>query len=83
MICSSIFICKDNIVAKASHRKHGGRRKKAGRKPLLEGDRRRHRVVVHLTDDEFATLEDIADSMEMFPGAAAYELLTRAFDWYD
>jgi hypothetical protein len=38
---------------------------------------------VHLTDSEFDTLQDIADSMEMFPGAAAYALLLRAFDWYD
>ena len=56
----------------------GGPRRGAGRPPLVEGEPRRNRVVLMLTDNEFANLERLAQQSGTPLSTKAWELLSRA-----
>lgn len=53
----------------------GGVRPGSGRKPLLERERRKHRVTVFLTDSEFAALTRLARKHNHSLGTVAYALV--------
>ena len=55
----------------------GGPRKGSGRKPQMEGAPRRNRVVVLVTDAEFAWLTRFAKRSAAPLGTVAYRLLAK------
>ena len=55
----------------------GGPRRGAGRKPAY-GEPRRNRVVVFVTDAEWAKLSRLAEKRDLPLGTAAYEMFSRA-----
>ena len=56
----------------------GGPRKGSGRRPVVEGQVRRNRVVVMLTDDQLVKLEKLADQKDLPVGTVAYDFVARA-----
>ncbi len=53
------------FMASKTKSQHGGPRAGSGRPPLPLGKRRRHRLVVNLTDSEFRALRDLAGEMPL------------------
>ena len=55
----------------------GGPRRGSGRKPEVEGQVRRNRVVVMLTDTQLAKLQKLAHEKDLPLGTVAYEFVGR------
>ena len=58
-------------------KKRGGKRKGAGRPEIPEGERRRNRVVVMVTDRERDRLTKLADKAKVPVGTLAYQLIAE------
>jgi hypothetical protein len=56
----------------------GGPRRGSGRPPQIEGEPRRNRVVVLVTDYELTRLESLAERDGSPVGTKAWQLLSRA-----